>query len=366
MKKLTKYTLIILACLIFMLALLPNKSVFAAVPASNKIFNIVNKGSGRNLNVNLGTDANGTNVIQWSNDGSTEQMFKLEQVSSGVYRLRAMSSSYATNRVLDVLRVGGVSTGAIASGCNVDIWTTSSATVDTDCQYFTITERTTGYFTINLKSNTNLVLTAVGTANGTGAGNTSTSAGNVIIQTYSSSNNNQLWSFKQVVGSPTHTYQNLGGTKSLTYYIDNSCVSTAFATLFNGAAANWSPTITLSRASTLDGTNFNVYGEPSAFFNDPTALAFTRWCNTKGTYLDPDVNDWNWSEIRLNNDHLLDVNDTIKRGTMTHEIGHVYGLTENSNNPNSIMCQMTPPNGNPGRTVQTPQVLDRVSIIDKY
>lgn len=164
-------------------------------------YNIRNAGSGKYLNVNLGTDANGTNVIQWTKDGSTEQKFKLVYNSRGMYNLYPVCST--NNRVVDVLRVGGVSSGAISSGCNVDIWTTSSNAVDYNCQDFVITHVENGKYKIALKYNTNLVLTSVSTANGSGAGNTSTSAGNVIIQTYSASNNQQLWYFETLTNTKT-------------------------------------------------------------------------------------------------------------------------------------------------------------------
>jgi len=50
-----------------------------------------------------------------------------------------------------------------------------------------------------------------------------------------------------------------------------------------------------------------------------------------------------------------------EHGTMAHEIGHVFGLSENNGNPQSIMCRTSA-----NRAVQVPQVMDRVSIIDKY
>jgi len=76
------------------------------------LYNIVNKASGKNLNVNLGTDANGTNVIQWTNDGSQEQKFRvvyypaMGSTAVDAYKLFAMCSSKGSNRVVDVLRTG--------------------------------------------------------------------------------------------------------------------------------------------------------------------------------------------------------------------------------------------------------------------
>ena len=49
------------------------------------------------------------------------------------------------------------------------------------------------------------------------------------------------------------------------------------------------------------------------------------------------------------------------QGTITHEMGHAFGLNENYSNQNSIMCQL----GN-GRKVQRVQVVDNNAINRKY
>ena len=98
------------------------------------VYNITNKASSKCLNVNYGTDANGTNVNQYTNDGSAEQMFKLVYNSArNSYKLHTMSSTLGTNRVLDVYR-------PIQSGSNVDIWTPN----DNDAQDFFIVNRGIG------------------------------------------------------------------------------------------------------------------------------------------------------------------------------------------------------------------------------
>lgn len=167
------------------------------------VYNITNKASNKCLNVNFGTDANGTNVTQFTKDGSLEQRFKLVYNSSrDSYKLYTMCSSNGTNRVLDILRTGGSASGSIASGCNVDIWTPN----DNDAQDFKIINRGGGYYSLHPRVNTNLALTSYGTSNGSGAGTSSTSAGNVFISTYNGSNN-QLWSFR--------------ATKATCYYYPN-------------------------------------------------------------------------------------------------------------------------------------------------
>jgi hypothetical protein len=195
MKPLTKKAVqiisVVSAVLILMLSLAP--SIFAAQTAgltSGKLYNIKNRSSGKYLNVTSGTDRNGTNIMQWSKDGSVEQKFKLEYLRSpDCYRLLAVCSSNGGNRALDVARKGG----KLVSGCNVDIW----APNDNAAQYLKIVDLKNGYYKIVLKSNQKLALTAYGKSNGTGAGKTSTSGGNVYVSTYSGANNQQ-WSFQEV------------------------------------------------------------------------------------------------------------------------------------------------------------------------
>ncbi len=148
-------------------------------------YNIRNKNSGKCINVNYGTDANGTNVNQYTADGSLEQKFAIEYSSSkDAYKLYAYCSERSFGRVLDVYR-------PLQNGSNVDIWTDG----DDDAQYWKIYNLGNGYYSIRLASNTNLAITAYGPSNGGGSGTSPTSAGNVFVSTYTGANNQQ-WSFE--------------------------------------------------------------------------------------------------------------------------------------------------------------------------
>ena len=62
---------------------------------SGGIYNIRNMDSGKYLNVHYGVDANGTNVYQWSYDGSTEQKFKVVYFSStDSYKIYAICQAF--------------------------------------------------------------------------------------------------------------------------------------------------------------------------------------------------------------------------------------------------------------------------------
>lgn len=171
----------------------------AAGLTSGGVYHIRNKNSGKYLNVNLGRDADKTNVIQWTKDGSVEQRFLLEYAgASDSYRLRAMCSGGGGNRVVDVYRAAG----AVRNGCDVDIWTPTDAAA----QQWLITGLGGGYYKITLRSYPNLALTAYGTANGSGAGTSATSMGNVFLSAYTG-DAGQQWAFER---QNTNKYADLG------------------------------------------------------------------------------------------------------------------------------------------------------------
>lgn len=153
-------------------------------PSDDVVYRLRNVGSGKYLNVHNGVDANTTNVYQWTADGTVEQNFKLERKSNGTYHIRAMCSSNGTNRVLDIVKTGGV----VASGCNVEIYNPT----DPIAQEWYFYDMGNGRYKIVPASNTDVALTSYGTSNGSSSGQTSTSAGNVFVSTYTGSQN-QLW-----------------------------------------------------------------------------------------------------------------------------------------------------------------------------
>ncbi len=80
---------------------------------SEGTYNIINRNSGKYLDVeDLGT-SDGTNVQQWTSTGGTNQQWEITDVGDGYYRL---SPAHATSKALDV---EGISTD---DGANVHIW----------------------------------------------------------------------------------------------------------------------------------------------------------------------------------------------------------------------------------------------------
>ncbi len=157
------------------------------------VYRIKNMDSGKYLNVHYGVDANGTNVYQWSYDGSTEQKFKLVyNAASDSYKLYAMCSSNGNNRVIDVARNGS----PLGSGQNVGIWTP----IDDTAQRLQIDFLQNNLYVIRMKANPSMFVAVNGTANGTASGKLPTSPGNVYIDTYDVWRS-QEWYFELVSNS---------------------------------------------------------------------------------------------------------------------------------------------------------------------
>ena len=175
-----------------------------------EIYLFRNAGSGKYMDVQNGTDANDTNVIQWGWNGSLAQQFKLEQSSTGNgYILRSQVGG--KTRVLDIYKTNG----RVENGNNVQIY----RNVDPIAQEWLILPVDADNFRIVPRSNMSLSLTSYGSANGTANGRTSTSAGNVFVSTYTGADN-QLWEIYKASG-PQVKNEFDGLISSGKYYINN-------------------------------------------------------------------------------------------------------------------------------------------------
>lgn len=157
---------------------------------SGGIYRIKNVGSGKYMNVHYGVDANGTNVYQWTADGSVEQKFKIvysqEQDS---YMIFAMCSSNGSNRVLNVATNGS----SLTHGQNINLYSATSPST----QQMKIISLGENQYRISMTSNQNLYLAAYGNSNGTSGGTSATSAGNIYLSSYISEAY-QLWMFEAI------------------------------------------------------------------------------------------------------------------------------------------------------------------------
>lgn len=311
MRRILRNIIIILILFFGIIILLNSRPVMAAATSgitNNYTYNIKNKNSGKYMNVNYGTDANGTNVNQFTNDGSIEQKFCVSYLFwADAYAFYPLCSDEGFGRVLDVLRTGGSASGSIQSGNNVDIWEEG----DTEAQYWKIIDRGNGYYSIQLKSNTNLALTAIGTGNGSGSGTSSTSTGNIIVQNYTGAAN-QLWSF---IDTPVlWGYDLVDNSKHLDW-----TGSSEYSRFFNTGVVTWNaykPGV-IRAVSTISPDVDVTISDYSA--ND----TYNALTSTDGT-------------IRFNKTNMNLLDDNGKTMVSTHEIGHALGL-DHRPDINSVM-----------------------------
>ncbi|MDF2544860.1 MAG: hypothetical protein K0S47_4578 [Herbinix sp.] len=140
------------------------------------VYKLTLKGTNVCLDVNGGADKNGTNVQVWENNDSNAQKWRVENHSDGTISLIAQC---APDKVLDVMRTGNSTAGALKAGCNVDIYIHN----DSPAQNFTPYQYSDGTYILRLSSNPDLVLTSTGTGSGS----------NVIINSFDENNSLQRW-----------------------------------------------------------------------------------------------------------------------------------------------------------------------------
>lgn len=178
-----------------------------------------------------------------------------------------------------------------------------------------------------------------------------------------------LLEFKVYAATPTFNYKCTRGVNG--YYYKDSSVMT-YSDHIDNARWIWEHTgvganpIYLSLKDNTQGTIVDFYGEDGTFWGiyAHRVLAETRYFNGSGTILNPDTSNWLYSEIYVNNDTMSKINDQERQGTMSHELGHAFGLAhwpDNNINQYSIMCQL-----NQGRKVFTVQAVDNEAINLKY
>lgn len=364
MKKIKKVTFILMFSLLIGIIFIFDKPVYAENRAVDTamVFNIENRATGKYLNVNFGTNENGTNVTQYTNDGSIEQKFRIVYHSSvDAYRIYAMCSDGGSDKILDVLRTGGSANGTIQSGNNVDIW----ARGDDPCQLFefnTILGTNNLYYSITLKSNPSLALTVCGSGNGSGAGTSSTSEGNVFISNYTGATNQQ-WKLNKIAATPAYPYKNYRGSSG-TYYIASSC--NGFIQHIQNGINNWKSNISLTQTSSNDSTSIDFYGVPCDYYaNDPTApddwLGHAdRW--VLSTSINALTNNWAYSIINLNTSEFngSGITSSQKAAVVAHEMGHGYGLAHYETSGTIMYPHLV------GMTVSSPGYVDRYAIDLKY
>ncbi|MEV5713886.1 non-reducing end alpha-L-arabinofuranosidase family hydrolase [Amycolatopsis mediterranei] len=137
---------------------------------------LLNRNSGKALDVNGASTADGANLIQWTRSNATNQQFQFVDAGGGNYKLRARHSG----KLADVL---GAST---ADGAAVVQWTDNGGAN----QQFSLADSGSGYVRL-VNRNSGKVADVQGASTADGAG---------VVQASSGTGNDQQWQLVQVDG----------------------------------------------------------------------------------------------------------------------------------------------------------------------
>ncbi|ADJ44701.1 alpha-N-arabinofuranosidase [Amycolatopsis mediterranei S699] len=137
---------------------------------------LLNRNSGKALDVNGASTADGANLIQWTRSNATNQQFQFVDAGGGNYKLRARHSG----KLADVL---GAST---ADGASVVQWTDNGGAN----QQFSLADSGSGYVRL-VNRNSGKVADVQGASTADGAG---------VVQASSGTGNDQQWQLVQVDG----------------------------------------------------------------------------------------------------------------------------------------------------------------------
>ena len=163
-----------------------------------------------------------------------------------------------------------------------------------------------------------------------------------------------------------------GGINSVTYFQEsNLLLDSRYGSEINKAFNNWktnsNPMNGYGKAQNNLTSKIDFYLKSNSFsLLDSNTLAITQMYSAKtagnatdgvGTPLTNLSQNWAFAKIFINDNTMGSLSSSQKQGTITHEIGHAFGLAHNNSNPNSIMCQT-----GAGRSTQVVQEVDNVSL----
>lgn len=142
---------------------------------NNGVYRLRNAGSGLYMTVADGVDADERNLIQDAADGTAAQKFRISyDTDRNAYRLYTMCSSGGTNRVVDIVKLGG----SVVSGCNAEIY----RPVDAPAQTFVCVPQADGTMLFSCSTNRNACLAVWNTESGTQEQTGFYDTGNVVIR----------------------------------------------------------------------------------------------------------------------------------------------------------------------------------------
>lgn len=210
-------------------------SAQAATVDTNASYVLVNRGSGKALDVAGASTADGASVTQWSRTDSTNQRFQFVDSGGGYYRLRAQHSG----KVLDVLNVSA------ADHADVVQWGDTNGTN----QQFRLADSSDGYVRL-LNRNSGKALEV---------DNASTADGAKVVQFTDWGGANQQWQLVRSAGAlaQVHTagrVKDAGSTVQYSWpgvYFEGRVSGTGVGIVLNDSAADYDVQIDGATVATL-------------------------------------------------------------------------------------------------------------------
>lgn len=133
------------------------------------------------------------------------------------------------------------------------------------------------------------------------------------------------------------------GVGNTCYYVDST--ASGYTTQINASANNWVVTghgynpIYMTAVSSTKGSHIDLYGRNNEFWpGEFGILGETMFYTSSSVRMYDITTNWFYAEIHLNLDTLATIEYNQRQGTITHEMGHAFGL-KHSMDTNCIMCQ---------------------------
>ncbi len=225
------------------------------------------------LNYDYGTLKNGTPLRVWPWDGSKEQLFAIDMVSAGTYRILTNASA---NFAVDVYR----GNSKLKAGQQCDIWKAGSDSIAQNIQFYDCGD---GSFILRMSNNTNLALAAT------------SAKGRIKLVNFNKNDNSQKWIFKDTNGNKIDiTNNSTSVTNPLCHADDYRILNTI----------------------KFDSKEYWVVGLNKKIGNLPANTIFCVDASTKNIIVDKEL----VSQLLVADKYLID----IANGSITKDIENIF------------------------------------------
>jgi beta-xylosidase len=205
-------------------------------------YELVNRNSGKALDVCSVSTADGACIQQWTRNGQANQQFQFVDSGGGFYRLRARHSS----KVLDVFNA------STADGANIVQWTDHNGTN----QQFRLADSPDGYVRlINRNSNKTVQVQ-----------NSSTADGGRIVQLTDSGATSQQWQLNRVATSTTTPPSQYTNPVVWQDFADGDIIRVGDTYYYSASTMHFSPGAPILRSYDLVNWEYAGHSVPSLDF----------------------------------------------------------------------------------------------------